>query len=103
MTQGVITRSRALAEKEGRPQPSAADLGFGDPAAVAELVVFLASEQASALNGQIVTFDGRKMALWTHPSEVNIELRDGWSLDEIVRDFHGTVGRELQPLYRAIK
>ncbi|MCH2173791.1 SDR family oxidoreductase [Myxococcota bacterium] len=102
MTQVVLERGRARAEQEGRPAPSAADLGYGQPEQIAELVVYLVSDGANALNGQIVTFDGRKMALWTHPHEVNIERREGWTLEEIARDFPQTVGREQQPIYRAL-
>jgi 3-oxoacyl-[acyl-carrier protein] reductase len=103
MTGVIVERNRALAEKEGREPPSPAELGLGDPADVAKIVVFLASDAAASLNGQIVSFNGRKMALWTHPREVNVTERDAWSLEEIERDFFTTAGRALQPIYKAVK
>lgn len=102
MTKGVIARNQERAREAQEPEPSAADQGFGDPERIAELVVYLNSDEATGLNGQIVTFDGRKLAIWTHPREVNIERRDGWSLDDLVKEFPTTAGRELQPIYRAL-
>ena len=103
MTEVIVERNRELAEKEGRPAPAPMELGLGAPEQVARMMVFLASDAASDLNGQIVSFNGRKMALWTHPQEVNITERDDWSLDEIIERFHETAGRELQPIYKAVK
>lgn len=103
MTGVIVERNRELAQKEGREPPSAADLGLGQPEQVARMVVFLASDAAAGLNGQIVSFNGRKIALWTHPREVNIHERDDWSLDDLVRDFFDTAGSELQPIYKAVK
>jgi NAD(P)-dependent dehydrogenase (short-subunit alcohol dehydrogenase family) len=103
MTEVIVERNAELAEKEGRPAPAPMDLGLGSPEQVARMMVFLASDAASELNGQIVSFNGQKMALWTHPKEVNITQREDWSLDEIVAEFHETAGRELQPIYKAVK
>jgi len=103
MTQVIVDRQTALAEKEGRPAPTPADMGLGTAEQVARMMVFLASDRAASLNGQIVSFNGRKMALWTHPREVNIEVRDDWSLDEIANEFFEMAGREMQPIYKAVK
>lgn len=103
MTQVIVARAQEQARERGEPAPSPADLGLGDPDAIARLVVFLASDAAVRLNGQVVGFNGRKLALWTHPREVNIEERDDWSLADLVRDFFATAGRELQPIYKASK
>jgi 3-oxoacyl-[acyl-carrier protein] reductase len=103
MTGVIVERNVALAEKEGREPPSPADLGLGQPADVAKMIVFMASDAAASMNGQIVSFNGRKAALWTHPREVNIEERDTWELQELIDDFFETAGRELQPIYKAVK
>ena len=102
MTRVLIDRFERQAAERGETAPTAQQIGLGDPADVAKIVVFLASDNAAKLNGQIITFNGSKMALWTHPREVNIERRPSWSIDEIMRDFDLTVGRELQPLYDAM-
>jgi len=103
MTQVIVERAREQAEARGEPAPKPADLGLGDPDEIARLVVFLASDAAARLNGQVVGFNGRKLALWTHPREINIEEREHWSLEEIARDFFATAGRDLQPIYKASK
>jgi NAD(P)-dependent dehydrogenase (short-subunit alcohol dehydrogenase family) len=102
MTQVVIDHARRRAEEAGRTVPTPEQIGLGDPDEVANVVVFLASDHAADVNGQVVTFNGRKMALWTHPREVNVEVRDHWTLDDVVELFPTTVGAELQPLYDAL-
>jgi NAD(P)-dependent dehydrogenase (short-subunit alcohol dehydrogenase family) len=102
MTQVVIDNVERRAREAGREVPTPQDMGLGDPDEVANVVVYLASDKASAVNGQIVTFNGRKMALWALPREVNVEVRDGWTLDDVVEQFPLTVGAELQPLYDAL-
>lgn len=103
MTQVIVERNRALAEKEGREPPEPAELGLGDPQDIAKMMVFLASDAATSLNGQVISWNGRKMALWTHPREINIEERDAWTLEEIERDFFATAGRDPQTIYKAVK
>lgn len=59
MTHPVIERS-------GK---TAAELGFGEPGDVARGLVWLASDAASAFNGQCMTFSGYRTALWRSPAE----------------------------------
>ena len=103
MTQVILERNQALAEKEGRALPSPEELGLGDPADIARVLVFMASDAAQTLNAQIVSFNGRKLALWTHPHEINITERTEWSLDALDEDFFRTAGQELQTVYKAVK
>ena len=101
MTEPVYARRRKEAEEAGKPVPEAADAGFGDPADVARLVTFLVSDAAAGINGQIVSFNGRKLALWSHPREINVERREGWTLEELARDFDRTAGAAPEEMYRA--
>jgi NAD(P)-dependent dehydrogenase (short-subunit alcohol dehydrogenase family) len=101
MTDPVFTRRRKQAEEEGDPVPQPQELGFGDPDDVAQLIAFLVSDAASEINGQVISFNGRKLALWTHPHEINVERRDGWTLSELISDFGSTAGRSLEQMYRA--
>jgi NAD(P)-dependent dehydrogenase (short-subunit alcohol dehydrogenase family) len=104
MTRVIVDRNRELAEKEGREPPSPRELGLGLPEEIAPIVVFLASDEASSLNGQVVSFNGRRLALWTHPREVHVEQRDDpFTLDDLRRDFFSTAGREPQTIYQAIR
>jgi 3-oxoacyl-[acyl-carrier protein] reductase len=96
MTGGLI---EAMLGAEGNEAVDAAELGFGKPAEIAPLVVYLASDAAAAVNGQILTFNGRKLALWSHPAEVVSVHRDGWSAAELARAFEAGPVARLQTLY----
>jgi 3-oxoacyl-[acyl-carrier protein] reductase len=83
MTQVVFDMAKKRAEESGKPAPSAADLGFGTPETIAPIVVYLCSDRASHLRSQLFTFNGRKLALWSHPKETWIERKDSWTLDQL--------------------
>jgi len=89
MTQPLIDRAGSSAE----------ELGFGEPQDVAQGLVWLASDAAARFNGQCLTFNGRRTALWRSPVEEHvlqgIELLDAGALD----DHFGAV--EPLPLYRS--
>ena len=69
MTQVVFDRAGEAAAKAGAEAPSPAALGFGTAEQVAEGLAWLLSDAAGTLNGQCLTFNGRKAALWSHPQE----------------------------------
>ncbi|MGY1810888.1 SDR family NAD(P)-dependent oxidoreductase [Blastococcus sp. SYSU D00669] len=90
----------------GEPLPPFArqQLGFGTPEDAAGLVAFLASDAAKDVTGQAVGIGGDRLALWSHPAEVVVELADGtgWPADAIAgvwpEKFAGsqqTVGQQL--------
>ena len=54
------------------------------PEDCAPLVVFLASDAAADVTGQAIGLGGDRLALWSHPAEVVVELREGgWSAEAI--------------------
>ena len=56
----------------------------GMPEDCAPLVVFLASDAAAQISGQAIALGGDRLALWSHPDELVVELRDGgWSAEQI--------------------
>lgn len=63
--------TQPLIEKAGK---TAAELGFGEAEDVALGLVWLASDAASQLNGQCLTFNGRKTALWRSPVEEYVRI-----------------------------
>jgi NAD(P)-dependent dehydrogenase (short-subunit alcohol dehydrogenase family) len=73
--------------RAGDPLPPFArqQLGFGTPQDAAGLVAFLASDAAAGITGQAVGIGGDRLALWSHPAEIVVELADGtgWSADAI--------------------
>ena len=75
----------AIAAGEPLPPFARQELGFGSPQDAAGLVAFLASDAAGGITGQAVGIGGDRLALWSHPSEVVVEVADGtgWSADAI--------------------
>ncbi len=98
MTRVVFERAQAMAKESGLAAPRPVDMGFGKPHEVAQGLVWLASDLASRLDGQILTFNGRKTALWQHPIERYVTFRDAAfsveDLDAYYRD------KETLPIYR---
>ena len=88
MTQVVFERANQDAAGKGRVAPSPAELGFGTPAEVAQGMIWLASDAAAKFNGQCFTFNGRKTALWTHPTEVVESFKSTpWSVAELTAHY----------------
>jgi len=83
MTQVVFEGAAKRAEQADRPPPAPAELGFGTPETVAPVVVHLCSDRAVHLRSQVVTFNGSKLGLWTHPHETILDRRPSWTLDEL--------------------
>jgi len=83
MIQVVFEGVRRRAEERGTEPPSPRSIGFGAPADVAGVVVYLCSPAADHLRSQLVTFNGSKLALWQHPRETWVRRQDGWTFDEI--------------------
>jgi 3-oxoacyl-[acyl-carrier protein] reductase len=89
MTQVVFDGVRQRAESKGAAAPSPRDMGFGDPAEIARVVVYLCSERADHLRSQLVTFNGSKLALWQHPRETWVRRQESWTDDEIAAALDG--------------
>jgi 3-oxoacyl-[acyl-carrier protein] reductase len=54
-------------------------LPFPPPESVAPIVVYLAGEAGSHLHGQVLSFDGTQLSVWSHPQATSTWLRpDGW-------------------------
>jgi 3-oxoacyl-[acyl-carrier protein] reductase len=83
MTQVVFDNAAKRASEAGKPPPAAHELGFGTTEAVAPIVVYLCSDRAAHLRSQLITFNGSKLGLWSHPHETVLDRRAGWSVDEL--------------------
>jgi NAD(P)-dependent dehydrogenase (short-subunit alcohol dehydrogenase family) len=71
--------------------------GFGTPADVAGLLVFLASDTAKGITGQAIGIGGDKLSLWSHPREIGVAYHDGgWDADSIAAAWSTSLGREPQ-------
>jgi NAD(P)-dependent dehydrogenase (short-subunit alcohol dehydrogenase family) len=96
MTQVVFQNAKARADAAGQPVPEARSLGFGLPAEIAPIVVYLCSLRADHLRSQLFTFNGSKLAVWRHPAEIDVHRQDAWSIDELDAALHDAA----QPVHR---
>lgn len=87
MTAPTVNEAARTAVAEGRPAPSAADLGFGAADDVAALIVYLCSDAAKAVRGQFIRFNGSRLVLWQHPAEGRTAVRERWTQADLTRDF----------------
>src|SRR5439155_4155225 len=69
-----------------------------DPANVAPVVVFLASDAAQHVTGQCFGASGYRIALYTHlvPEKV-IYSQGPWDLDHLFKVFNSTLGADIKP------
>jgi NAD(P)-dependent dehydrogenase (short-subunit alcohol dehydrogenase family) len=69
-----------------------------DPNNVAPIVIFLASDAAEKVNGQVFGASGYRIALYTHlvPEKV-IYSQGPWDLDHLFKVFKSTLGSDLSP------
>jgi NAD(P)-dependent dehydrogenase (short-subunit alcohol dehydrogenase family) len=69
-----------------------------DPTNVAPIVVFLASDAAQNVNGQVFGASGYRISLYTHlvPEKV-IYSQGPWDLDHLFKVFNSTLGSDLKP------
>ena len=72
---------------------------MGDPEDVAPMVVYLLSDQARHVTGQVYTVAGSKIAVWNQPAEVRAMWADGrWTPEQIAERLDSTVGQERMGL-----
>jgi len=70
-----------------------------DPALNAPLVAFLASEDASYVNGQVLGRTGFAYTIFQTPRQIAAMWREGgWSAAEVAAHFHEVLGQHLQPV-----
>ncbi len=69
-----------------------------DPGNVAPIVVYLASDNAQNVNGQVLGASGYRISLYTHivPEKV-IYSQGPWDLDHLFKVFDNTLGSHLTP------
>jgi NAD(P)-dependent dehydrogenase (short-subunit alcohol dehydrogenase family) len=76
----------------------------GDPEDVAPMVVYLLSDRARHITGQIYTAVGGKIAVWNQPRELRAMYKDGrWTPEEIDARLGATVGVEEMPFLADIE
>lgn len=77
---------------------------MGDPEDVAPMVVYLLSDAARHVTGQVYTVVGNKIAVWSQPQETRAMFKDGrWTPEEIESLLDANVGQEEMPLLKKLK
>lgn len=96
LVERMIQRSKDRSQQAGDEQPSALDVGLGEPEMVAPLVVFLASDEAQDITGKIFGLRGEILSAWSPPREVaTATMLGGWTVDELRKRFRLTVGKAV--------
>lgn len=79
-------------------------LQMGEPEDVAPMVVYLLSDQARHITGQVYTVNGGKIAVWNQPQEVRAMYKDGrWTPEEIHAQLGDVVGQERFEILERLK
>ncbi len=72
---------------------------MGDAEDVAPMVVYLLSDRARHVTGQVYTVVGSKIAVWNQPAEVRAMWAEGrWTPEQIAERLDRTVGQERMPM-----
>ncbi len=72
---------------------------MGEPEDVAPLVVYLLSDRARAITGQVYTAAGPKIAVWAQPRELRAAYAEGgWTPQRVADLLPGSVGTDPMPL-----
>jgi NAD(P)-dependent dehydrogenase (short-subunit alcohol dehydrogenase family) len=68
---------------------------MGEPEDVAPMVVYLLSDRAKHVTGQVYTVVGSKIAVWNQPVEVRAMWAEGrWTPEQIAARLDGAIGQE---------
>jgi NAD(P)-dependent dehydrogenase (short-subunit alcohol dehydrogenase family) len=76
---------------------------IGEPEDVAPMVVFLLSDAARHVTGQIYTAVGNKIALWNQPREVKAMTADGRWTPAAIAERIGEIGQDEMPLLSPLR
>lgn len=77
---------------------------IGDPEDISPMVVYLLSDKAAHITGQVYTVVGNKIAVWSQPREVRSMYKDGrWTPEEIEENLGSTVGVEPLPFLATVE
>ncbi|AVP71418.1 SDR family NAD(P)-dependent oxidoreductase [Prescottella equi] len=71
---------------------------IGEPEDIAPMVIYLLSERAADVTGQVYTVAGPKIALWAQPREVRAAYAEAWTPEQIAARFAGSIGQDRMPM-----
>ncbi|MDO0934002.1 SDR family oxidoreductase [Streptomyces sp. DG2A-72] len=77
---------------------------IGEPEDVAALVVYLLSDRAQGVTGQVYTIAGPKIAVWAQPRELRSAYAEGsWTPERIAEFLPGAVGVDPMPMLERVE
>lgn len=69
------------------------------PETVAPLVVYLCTEDAGFINGQVIIINGARIAIQSHPNELAVAYQpEGWTVEKLLTHYKSTLGRWHQTI-----
>jgi NAD(P)-dependent dehydrogenase (short-subunit alcohol dehydrogenase family) len=90
LTANIPEQSQATRAAMGRPQQ------FPDADDIAPFAVYLATDEATNINGQLFYVSGGEISLLCHPTPVKSIYKIGrWTLDELSGIIHDTLAKDL--------
>ncbi len=94
MAPAGATRMTANLYSEGEEPPATLD-----PSLNAPMVVYLASERAAGVNGQVFGRSDWAFTLFQHPKQIAWMSREGgWDAESLADEFDAMLGQHLQPV-----
>jgi NAD(P)-dependent dehydrogenase (short-subunit alcohol dehydrogenase family) len=89
-------RAAAIKEQTGKLPSELAEGTEGDPANVAPMVAYLATDDAQAINGHFFGVGGNTISVYSHWELAGVLSADGrWRVDDLGELFPGTLGKNL--------
>ncbi len=98
MTEAISEKAKEIREKQGLYKASSRPIPEAET--VAPLIVFLASDEAQDINGQIIAIRGDEISLWTHYHRDRYAYNPGgWTAELLMEKFRATVGSGVNLSY----
>jgi hypothetical protein len=66
---------------------------------IAPMVIYLLSDAAQEVTGQVYTVNGPNIALWAQPREIRpTRAADGWTPEAVAERFDAEIGQDRMPM-----
>ena len=99
MTESITDKAKKVREKSGLYKASTTPIP--EPEFVGPMVVFLASDDAQDISGQIIGVRGELISLWSHQKKERFGfMPGGWTYDLLKERFRNTIGADINLSYK---
>lgn len=98
MTEAISEKAKKIREKQGLYKASTKPIP--EPETVAPLIVFLASDHAQDITGQILAIREDEIALWSHHQKERFAYNPGgWTAELLIERLKDTLGNNINLTY----